>query len=377
MLYCPKCRRTYENGTQRFCDNDGGRLLPAPSTQNGDSQTGGVFSNLSEKTSAPDEAGTKNGSAAPRFIPLNKTEETDKKPTSFPAAGRISQSEQFLEPKKEEAAEPVEALLELDPFGKREEKALLKFEPMRTPEENVDAPPAETPKPLPRLIRPNEIASGTADIGNRRKNPLGRQALSWENPEVLLGKTVKGRYQIIEELNEADEDSLIYLAEDKIVAGKRVVVRVFMNDRLGDDEEKIFAEERVSLSHLKHPNIAGVFDSGELQEGNAFIVSEFVAGESIAEILRHAGQFDVLRTARIVRQTSYALSEAHQNGILHRNLKPSNIVLTSSETGIELVKLMNFGVSRGEITDANFAYKAPEEIEKGIRPTRATFTRSA
>jgi hypothetical protein len=334
MLYCPKCRRTYENGTQRFCDNDGGRLLPAPSTQNGDSQTGGVFSNLSEKTSAPDEAGTKNGSAAPRFIPLNKTEETDKKPTSFPAAGRISQSEQFLEPKKEEAAEPVEALLELDPFGKREEKALLKFEPMRTPEENVDAPPAETPKPLPRLIRPNEIASGTADIGNRRKNPLGRQALSWENPEVLLGKTVKGRYQIIEELNEADEDSLIYLAEDKIVAGKRVVVRVFMNDRLDDDEEKIFAEERVSLSHLKHPNIAGVFDSGELQEGNAFIVSEFVAGESIAEILRHAGQFDVLRTARIVRQTSYALSEAHQNGILHRNLKPSNIVLTSSETGI-------------------------------------------
>jgi serine/threonine protein kinase len=217
------------------------------------------------------------------------------------------------------------------------------------------------------LIKPSEIASGTADIGNRQTNPLGRDALSWENPEALLGQTVKGRYLVIEELAEDDEDSLIYLAEDKIVAGKKVVVRVFMNDRAGEDlEEKVFAEERVSLSHLNHPNIAGVFDSGELPEGNTFIVSEFVEGDSLAEILRHAGQFNSLRTARIIRQTSYALSEAHQNGILHRNLLPENIVLTVSEAGIEQVKLMNFGVSRGEVSEANLAYKAPEEIERGI-----------
>ena len=368
MLYCPKCRRTYEDGTQRFCDNDGGRLLPAPSAQNPETKQGGVFTNLLGKTPNAVENDKKNASSPPRFVPFNKTEESDKKLTSFPSAGRIFQSEQFLKPKPKAQAEAEDSILEIEPLP-RAENSVLEFEPIfdsegETPaEENRE----EAPKPAPRLIKPSEIASGTADVGNRQKNPLGREALSWENPEALLGQTVKGRYQIVEELAEDDEDSLIYLAEDKIFADKRVVVRVFMNDYAGasDADEKIFAEERVSLSHLNHPNIAGFFDSGELQEGNTFIVSEFIEGESLAEILKHAGQFNSLRTARVIRQTSYALSEAHQNGILHRNLKPENIVLTISEAGIEQVKLMNFGVSRGEINDSNLAYKAPEEIERG------------
>src|SRR5215204_3439392 len=369
MLYCPKCRRTYEDGTQRFCDNDGGRLLPAPPAQNNESKTGGVFSNLLGKSQNTGET-DKKINPAPRFVPLNKTEESDKKLTSFPSAGRIFQSEQFLKPKPEDSSGAEDSILELEPPPYSEE-AVLEFEPIlenEGEETGDDEISEESPKPLPRLIKPSEIASGTADVGNRRTNPLGREALSWENPHALIGQTVKGRYQIIEELDGDDEDSLIYLAEDKIDTGKRVVVRVFMNDYAGRDdaEEKVFAEERVSLSHLNHPNIAGFFDSGELQEGSTFIVSEFIEGESLAEILRHTGQFNTLRTARIIRQTSYALSEAHQNGILHRNLKPENIVLTVSEAGIEQVKLMNFGVSHGEITDSNLAYKASEEIEKGI-----------
>lgn len=366
MLYCPKCRRTYDDGIQRFCDNDGGRLLPAPAAQTGDAQ-GGVFNALLGKNKSNET--DKKTTSAPRFVPLNKTEESDKKLTSFPSAGRIFQSEQFLKPKPAESFE--DSILELEPLpSTKDEKPPLEFEPVlknQTDAASDETPESSAPKTSPRLVKPSEIASGTADIGNRRTNPLGRKALSWDNPEALLGQSVKGRYQITEQLAEDDEDSLIYLAEDKIVAGKKVVVRVFMNDRLGEDfEEKVFAEERVSLSHLNHPNIASVFDSGELPEGNTFIVSEFVEGESLAEILKHAGQFNSLRTARIIRQTSYALSEAHQNGILHRNLLPENLVLTISEAGIEQVKLMNFGVSRGEITDTNLAYKAPEEIEKGI-----------
>ncbi len=369
MLYCPKCRRTYEEGTQRFCDNDGGRLLPAPSEQNPETKQGGVFTNLLGKTPNAGEQ-DKKPTSTPRFVPFNKTEETDKKLTSFPSAGRIFQSEQFLKPNPRHSSEAEDSILELDPLPPTAEESVLEFEPIL--EGDADAPVEEAreeaPKPVqPRLIKPSEIASGTADVGNRQKNPLGREALSWENPAALVGQTVKGRYLIVEELDEDDEDSLIYLAEDKIFSDKRVVVRVFMNEYAGADdaEEKVFVEERVSLSHLNHPNIAGFFDSGELQEGNTFIVSEFIEGESLAEILRHTGQFNSLRTARVIRQTSYALSEAHQNGILHRSLKPENIVLTVSEAGIEQVKLMNFGVSRGEINDSNLAYKAPEEIERG------------
>ena len=372
MLYCPKCRRTYEDGTQRFCDNDGGRLLPAPSAQKSDSPKGGVFSNVLGKNPPTVNDADKKIDPAPRFIPLNKTEESDKKLTSFPSVGRIFQSEQFLKPKTEDLSDAEDSILELDPLPVEtpEKGSVLEFEPF--PQNEEEANPVESPqesqKPAPRLVMPSEIASGTADIGNRQTNPLGRQALSWDNTDALLGQTVKGRYLVLEELEADDEDSLIYLAEDQIFDSKKVVVRVFMNDGFGagDLEEKIFAEERVSLSHLNHPNIAGVFDSGELPEGNDFIVSEFVEGKSLAEMLQHTGQFNSLRTARIIRQISYALSEAHQNGILHRNLKPENIVLTVSEAGIEQVKLMNFGMAHSEITDANLAYKAPEEIERGI-----------
>lgn len=369
MLYCPKCRRTYEEGSRRFCDNDGGRLLPAPSSQNIEPQ-GGVFSHLLGKTQNNSEADSKLKSA-PRFIPFNKTEETPKNLTSFPSAGRIFQSEQFLKPKKEKAPETDDSLLEIEPIiEKREETSILEFEPVKTDDElslfgDVDE---KTQKPLPRLINPNEIASGTADVGNRQQQPLGRNAFSFENTAVLIGQTVKGRYLINELLEEDDEDSVIYSAEDQIFDHKKVIVRIFLNvNSPADDlEGKILAEERVSLSHLNHPNIAGVFDSGELPEGNEFIVSEFIEGKTLAEMMREAGQFNSLRTARIVRQTSYALSEAHQNGILHRNLKPENIILTVSEAGIEQVKLMNFGVSHGEINSFNLAYKAPEEIEKGV-----------
>ncbi len=72
------------------------------------------------------------------------------------------------------------------------------------------------------------------------------------------------------------------------------------------------------------------------------MISEFAEGESVKEMMRKTGQFNALRAARIISQTANALSEAHRNGVLHRNLKPENIILTVSSTGNEQVKLTNF-----------------------------------
>ncbi len=71
-----------------------------------------------------------------------------------------------------------------------------------------------------------------------------------------------------------------------------------------------------------------------------------------------------MRAAPFIRQATYALSEAHQNGVLHRNLKPENIILTISEIGNEQVKLTNFGVSKGN--NKNLDYKAPEQVEGNL-----------
>lgn len=376
MLYCPKCRRTYENGTQRFCDNDGGRLLPAPSAQKSDSQTDSIFSHLLGKNAQKKDDTGEKPKSAPRFVPLNKTEESDRKLTSFPSAGRIFQSEQFLKPKPEKTPEPEDSILELEPVAEKDEDDLLEFEPVLPTEASarqVETPlieeetplelEKESPKPAPPpLVKTDEIA-----FGSRQTSLLGRASFNPKNTSALVGQTVKGRYLITEELAPDNEESEIYLAEDRSSEGGKAVVRVFLDSSFAasDTAEKILAEERVSLSHLNHPNIAGVFDSGKLQEGGEFIVSEFVEGKTLAETLQPDEQFNALRTGRIIRQAAYALNQAHNCGVLHRNLTPESLVLTVSDAGIEQVKLVNFGVSRGEITDKNLAYKAPEEVEKG------------
>lgn len=302
---------------------DGARLLPASNSAKAAGKTSGVFTNLIGKATPIAKAEDK-FAALPHFV---KTEESDLPSPNLQTRGKD------LNARSEDV---FELELELDPI--------------------------QTPiKPAARIVKPGEVPSGTASIGDRKTNPTGRTALSRENPRILLGQTVKGRYNLVELLGD-DESSISYLAEDKINAPKKVLVRVLTDE---DDEltGKIYAEERVSLSHVNHPNIARVIDSGELPEGIPFIISEFVEAGSIGNLLKKTGQLNALRAARIVRQAAYALSEVHQNAILHRDLKPENILLTVSDTGTEQIKLVNFGTSSGKPHKGNRAYKAPEILE--------------
>lgn len=371
MFYCPKCRRTYEDGSQRFCSNDGGRLLPALSAT-GKTAEGkkGVFSTLLAKTPKRVEAGDAIA-PAPKFIKVEQTIQPD-----FPPLGGekifTPAPEKKLEfepqPKAETKPEPKPK-----PAGKIKQTSQIKpIAEMKLPPETKPAtetnPATETK--AARLVKPSEIASGTATVGDRSVNPTGRPAISWEKPNVLLGQTVKGRYQVTEKIGQ-DETSISYLAQDKLSPEKKVVVRVLMEEDTEDLASRIFAEERVSLSHLNHPNVAGLIDSGELLEGKPFIITEHVEGKTVKDKLQQTGQFNALRAARIVRQAAYALSEVHQNGVLHRNLKPENIILTVNEAGTELVKVTDFAVSDGrQITD-NTAYKSPEQLE-GKMPSFAS-----
>ncbi|MBK8151481.1 MAG: serine/threonine protein kinase [Acidobacteria bacterium] len=423
MLYCPKCRSTYEEGTQRFCSIDGGRLLPVISKSDTGKSAGGVFTSILGKMphkDAADSAPTAKTVINPNFeqplkpeapkdhAPISKIYETQRQIAAAPLAFddddslleldfeepldapvRDSREAPLIAELKLEEAKPVNAFAE--PKSNVAEPANTFAEPtIETPESvsesqiplaesqetsnEVSEPTLELPEPTDvapkttaKLVNPFEIPSGTAEVGDRSLRPAGRMALSWDDPRALVGQTVKGRY-VVTELIGDDEDSLEFLADDQIGDGRRVVVRVYMDDEAYSQH---FAEERISLSHLNHPNIAAVFDSGELPEGFRFTVSEFIDGQALDAALRASGQFNTKRTARIIRQASYALSEAHENGILHRNLMPSNIMLTVSETGIEQVKLVNFELSNSFWNESDLVYKSPEEVV-GEPPTFAS-----
>lgn len=323
MLYCPKCQQTYEEGTQRFCSEEGERLLRVEANDSAAAKTDSVFSNVLGRTlfedigAKPKAAKSKSGKSKSG---QSKPKTGLYKSFSPPATSKIFKADI-------EADSPLET---------------------------------ETAKPPLRSVKSDEIASSEARLGDRKASLNGRAPLALENPQALLEQTVKGRYFIVEKVGQ-EENSLAFLAEDKIVAGKKVLVKVLME---GDAASKVCAEERVSLLHINHPNVENVIDSGELPEGKPFIVAEYIEGKSVKDVLTEGGQFDARRAARIVRQVSHALAEVHGNGIIHRNLMPENIILTASENGVEQVKLINFGVSKGELNKQNILYKAPEQIER-------------
>ncbi|HEX8636613.1 MAG TPA: serine/threonine-protein kinase [Pyrinomonadaceae bacterium] len=320
MLYCPKCQQTFEDAAQRFCLNDGARLLPAPNSPKSAAGASGVFTSLLGKRASNESLEDKFASM-PRFTALEPLPET---------------SVDSL-PEKRFFTDDDEIELELEP------------------KENAAV------KPSARSVKPDEVPSGTAEVGDRKTNPVNRAALSRAEPRVLIGQAVKNRYEIVELLGK-DETGLDYLAEDRLAQRKKVFVRVLIDDE-GDANGGVYAEEIVSLSHVNHPNIARVIDSGELIEGNPFVVSEYVEADSIRDLMKKAKQFNAHRAARIIRQAAGALSEAHQNGVLHRNLKPESVLLTINEAGAEQVKLTNFGSSSGGSRLANLIYQAPEILD--------------
>jgi serine/threonine protein kinase len=359
MFYCPKCQQTYDDGSQRFCNNDGGRLLPVsdlpnssklPNSPKFSAPTTGVFTNLLGKIEPPVNNDEKLASL-PRFV---RSEHSSLPVYEVPVKSRFSENE----PEVELELEP------LTPNSSNNQPTLTEFAHIQEEtSELLEMPPeleTETfgiPVEKPRT----EIFEIPIKPVSRITYPTGRTASSGEKSHPLTGSLVKDRYLIAEHLEE-DETSVSFLAADQQVEDRKVVVRVLMRDDSPDEFiNKIYSEERISLAQVDHPNIAKVLDSGELPEGKQFVVTEFIQAESVAEVLKKSGQFNSLRTARIVRQIAYALSEAHQNGILHRNLKPENLLLDVSEAGTEQVKLTNFGVSGAVLGD--LAYKAPEILE--------------
>lgn len=397
MLYCPTCKREYEDGSQRFCNNDGVRLLPVP--EKGRIRTGekkAVFTSLlgrapakfdrdeslGKSTYGKQSAGERGGFEPPQKSNVFRTKKTIEIDAPKPRQGESKKSKRPIDqppvknlpaaanqnrvqghPEKKTTANPKPAA------GKSSVPKVKPSTPTAPPSRDVREKPLE--KPVSRLIDPHDIPSGRAELGDRKIKPTGRGAVSLSDPGALVGQVIKGRYRVIKPIAN-DRSSIAYTAEDNILKGKQVIVRVVVKGpSSGSFEDKIFLEERISLSHVNHPNVAKVIDSGELPEGKAFIVTAELRDNSVEILINKSADLNPLRVARIIRQASYALSEVHQNGILHRNLKPEHILLMVSEAGIEQIKVTDFCVSDGSVEPDNFRYKAPEQIG-GQLPTFAS-----
>ncbi len=187
---------------------------------------------------------------------------------------------------------------------------------------------------------------GTRYEGDNRFCTLDGATLVAENPaDSLSGTVLADRYLIDRKLGEGGMGE-VYLAEH-IRMKRKVAVKV-MRAWLTKDAAAIgrFHREAENASQITHPNVAGVYDFGETDQGLVYLAMEFVEGEPLTAVLDRDKVLNHIRASDIVSQTADALAAAHALGILHRDLKPDNVMIGRTRARTDLVKLLDFGIAR-------------------------------
>jgi serine/threonine-protein kinase len=197
---------------------------------------------------------------------------------------------------------------------------------------------------------------------------------------MMEAGTLSGRYETGERLGTGGMSS-VYKATDRIL--ERTVAVKILAEHLHDDERFVarFKREALAVAKLIHPNIVQVYDTG-VDQGRHYIVMEYVEGRSGAQILQKQGPVDPEIAAEIGIQACAGLDYAHRRGIIHRDVKPGNLMIVGGPVGggEMIVKLTDFGIARAveqtRITQVGSvvgtaAYLAPEQV-RGEEATPAT-----
>jgi beta-lactam-binding protein with PASTA domain/predicted Ser/Thr protein kinase len=158
--------------------------------------------------------------------------------------------------------------------------------------------------------------------------------------DTLINTLFDGRYRIIRKLG-AGGMANVYLAEDQEL-GRRVAIKI-LNDRHANDDQFVerFRREAKNAAGLSHPNIVSIYDRGEA-EGTYYIAMEYLDGRSLKELIVGRGPAPVHVAIDYTRKILDALRFAHRNGIVHRDIKPHNVIVDAEGR----VKVTDFGIAR-------------------------------
>jgi eukaryotic-like serine/threonine-protein kinase len=161
----------------------------------------------------------------------------------------------------------------------------------------------------------------------------------------LVGRSFSDRYEIQRELAQGGMAE-VYLAHDQLLDRPVALKALFPEYAREPSFVERFRREAQSAANLNHPNIVAIYDWGQ-EAGTYFIVMEYVEGQSLRELIRAEGPLDAFQAAEITAEIASALAFAHRTGVVHRDVKPGNVLIT--QTGI--VKVTDFGIARAGTSD--------------------------
>ncbi len=229
------------------------------------------------------------------------------------------------------------------------------------------------------LLEANEAAGGflkelAEDPGEEAAPPSSRGTIrTTPSPSEQLGDKI-GHYKLLEKVGEGG-CGVVYVAEQTEPVRRRVALKVI---KLGMDTRQVIARfeaERQALAMMDHPNIAKVLDAGTTETGRPYFVMELVRGIRITDYCDQ-NQLTTKERLELFLKVCQAIQHAHQKGIIHRDVKPSNILVTLHD-GVPVPKVIDFGIAKateGRLTEVTVytqlhqfigtpAYMSPEQAE--------------
>ncbi len=170
-----------------------------------------------------------------------------------------------------------------------------------------------------------------------------RQSASHPDLQSASHPDFGSRFTVLERIGAGGMGSVYKVQESS--TGKTLAIKTLQLDLVGDAAaRKRFEQEAQSAINLNHPNLVSVFEHGTTSDGTPYIVMDYVEGKNLAAIIAEEGALETQRASNIFMQMAEALSYAHDNGIIHRDIKPTNVIITKTND-FESVRLVDFGLA--------------------------------
>ncbi|HZE72674.1 MAG TPA: protein kinase [Pyrinomonadaceae bacterium] len=173
---------------------------------------------------------------------------------------------------------------------------------------------------------------------------IGSQFYSKERANALVGYILEGKYRL-DNLLGTGGMSEVYRAT-RLHIGDEVAIKI-LHPQQGIDRHAAerFRREAQIAARLKHPNVVSIYDFGLSVDGLMYLVMELVDGYSLRQIIKQQGPLTIAAAAEVTTQVCSALDEAHRHNIIHRDIKPDNIIFNSTEDGLR-IKVLDFGIAK-------------------------------
>ena len=189
---------------------------------------------------------------------------------------------------------------------------------------------------------------------------------------MKLGDVLDGKYRLVRQIRSGGMGS-VYVA-DRIALGDTVAIKIILPEQNTETTRARFLREAQAAARIRHPNVVQIFDFGSSDAERPYIVMEYLDGPTLDDELQRHHRFASPRAITLFRSVCAAVEAGHRRGILHRDLKPGNVMLPRMDDGTEVVKVLDFGLARftGETESmqltspgallGTYAYMSPEQV---------------